>query len=112
MSRSLKNSAVLVLLLSPAPCLGADDPAVAVREVLETQVRCWNRGDLDGFTATYWNSPRLVFQSGGDRTDGFDAMRERYRKRYQAEGRAMGKLEAPGREAEITGSAAALARGR
>jgi beta-aspartyl-peptidase (threonine type) len=64
----------------------------AVRSLLDEQVACWNRGDMDAFAATYWKSPELVFQSGGDRNLGWDAMRERYRRRYQSEGRAMGRL--------------------
>ena len=52
----------------------------------------WNKGDLDAFLEGYWHSPDVVFQSGGDRHDGFDAMRDRYRKRYKAEGKAMGKV--------------------
>ena len=39
----------------------------AVREVLDRQVVDWNRGDLDAFLAGYWKSPKVVFQSGGQR---------------------------------------------
>src|SRR5262245_37878781 len=71
----------------------APDEAVrSVRSVLDRQVLDWNKGNLDGFLNGYWNSPRVVFQSGGQRFDGWAAMRERYRRRYQAEGRAMGRL--------------------
>src|SRR5437870_13847052 len=66
------------------------DSVRAVRAVLDHQVADWNRGDLDRFLGGYWNSPKVVFQSGGERLDGWDAMRARYRRRYQAEGRAMG----------------------
>jgi beta-aspartyl-peptidase (threonine type) len=39
-------------------------------------------------------------------------MRDRYRKRYQAEGRAMGSLEFSGVEVIVLAPDAALARGR
>ncbi len=84
----------------------------AVRAVLDRQVADWNRGDLDAFLAGYWNSPKVVFQSGGQRIDGWEAMRDRYRRRYRAEGRAMGQLVFSGLDIEPLGPEAALARGR
>jgi ketosteroid isomerase-like protein len=88
---------------------GAD--ARAVRDVLNRQVTDWNKGDLDGFLAGYWNSPKTVFQSGGQRSDGWEAMRDRYRRRYQAEGKAMGHLVFSNVEVEPLGPDAMLARG-
>src|SRR4051812_525968 len=66
--------------------------AAAIQKVLDKQEQDWNKGDLDAFLEGYWASPTVVFQSGGERNVGFDAMRDRYRKRYKAEGRAMGRL--------------------
>ena len=94
---------------------GSNDQADAiadVRAVLDRQVADWNKGDLAGFLAGYWKSPKVVFLSGGQRFDGWEAMRERYRKRYQAEGRAMGRLAFSGLDVEPLGPEAALARGR
>ena len=54
----------------------------------------------------------VVFQSGGTRTDGFEAIRTRYRARYQAEGREMGRLDFEGVEVVMLGSDAAVSRGR
>lgn len=109
--------AVVILSLANAPwtvqAQSGESPSVqAVRAVLERQVVDWNRGDLDGFLAGYWKSPKVVFQSGGQRYDGWEAMRDRYRRRYQAEGRAMGKLTFTGLEIEPLGPESALARGR
>jgi beta-aspartyl-peptidase (threonine type) len=64
-----------------------------IRLVLDDQVAAWNKGDLDGFMAGYWKSDELTFYSGGDVTTGWQSTLERYRKRYQSEGREMGKLE-------------------
>ncbi len=99
-------------LAAARPGAPADEPAAAIRAVLDQQVADWNRGDLDGFAAGYWRSPELVFQSGGDRSLGWDAMRERYRKRYQAEGKAMGRLRFSDVEVRLLGPDAGYAYGR
>ncbi|WP_165070701.1 DUF4440 domain-containing protein [Paludisphaera rhizosphaerae] len=87
------------------------DPAGDVREVLAKQVSAWNAGDLDGFLTTYWDSPELVFQSGGTKTMGFGPTRDRYRSRYKAEGRAMGRLDFTDVEVDTLGPDSAMARG-
>ncbi len=91
---------------------GPEDAVGAVRAVLDRQVLDWNKGDLDAFLVGYWNSPKVVFQSGGQRFDGWEAMRQRYRRRYQAEGRAMGRLEFSALDIEPLGPEVVLARGR
>ena len=105
--------ALVVLGLVPGLGRAADEAeAAAVRRLLDMQVEAWNRKDLDAFLEGYWNSPDVVFQSGADRSDGFEALRARYRKSYQAEGRAMGQLAFTGVEVVVLGPDAALARGR
>ena len=71
----------------------------------------WNKGDLEAFLGGYWNSPKVVFQSGGQRYDGWEAMRDRYRRRYQAEGKAMGRLAFSSLEIEPLGPEAVMVRG-
>lgn len=83
----------------------------AVRGVLDRQVADWNRGDLDGFLGGYWNDPGVVFQSGGERFDGWGAMRDRYRARYVEGGKAMGRLAFEGVQVVPLGEQAALVRG-
>src|SRR5207248_10197935 len=70
------------LAADPAP-----DDAKAIRQLLTDQAAAWNRGDLDGFMAGYWRDPNLTFFSEGTVTRGWDATMERYRKKYQAEGK-------------------------
>jgi beta-aspartyl-peptidase (threonine type) len=84
----------------------------AVRQVLDDQVKAWNKGDLEGFMKSYWKSRKLTFFSGKDRTQGWQATIERYRKRYQTEGRKMGKLTFSELEIEVLGPTQAWARGR
>lgn len=90
----------------------ANADAAAVRAVLERQVADWNKHDLDGFLEGYERSPRTVFLSGGDRTDGWEAMGARYRKRYQGEGKEMGRLTFTDVEIETFSPTSAFARGR
>ena len=90
---------------------GQEDSVRAVREVLDRQVVDWNKGDLDAFLAGYWHSPKVVFQSGGQRSNGWEAMRDRYRRRYQAERKAMGRLAFSTIEIEPLGPEAMLVRG-
>jgi beta-aspartyl-peptidase (threonine type) len=115
MAKQWLGFGLIVLTLGAVASRGQtkqEDPIRAGRAVLDRQVADWNRGDLDCFLAGYWNSPKVVFQSGGQRLDGWEAMRDRYRRRYQAEGRAMGRLAFSGFDVEPLGPEAVLARGR
>ncbi len=96
----------------------ADSPAShaaakkEIQKVLEAQATAWNKGDLKGFMAGYWKSDDLSFFSGKEKTRGWPATFERYQKRYQAEGREMGKVTFSEIEIEMLGPEAAWVRGR
>jgi beta-aspartyl-peptidase (threonine type) len=91
----------------------AADPArQAILRVLDAQRSAWNKGDLPGFMSGYWQSERLSFFTGATRTAGWQATLERYRKRYQGEGRAMGQLTFSEIDVEMLGPDSALVRGR
>ena len=79
---------------------------------------CSTRRSRPGTAATsraswpaYWRSPDLVFCSGATVTKGWDETLARYRKRYQSEGREMGRLRFDAVEVVPLGEDAALARG-
>ena len=91
---------------------GARNADAGIRAVLDKQVEAWNRGDLEGFMAGYWNSPDLVFQSGATLTRGWQATRERYRRRYQAEGKEMGRLRFQDLDVQLLSADAAFIRGK
>ncbi|MFM7282522.1 MAG: YybH family protein [Planctomycetia bacterium] len=81
--------------------------------VIRAQAEAWNRGDVETFMREgYWDSPQLVFLSGGDDTRGFQPALERYIQRYQRGDAKMGRLTFDRLEVELLGEDAALARGR
>jgi ketosteroid isomerase-like protein len=82
-----------------------------VEQVLRLQQEAWNRHDLEGFMAGYWNSPELTFFSGAKQNQGWQATIERYRRVYASPGHEMGKLEFSGLRIEMLGADAAFARG-
>jgi len=88
-----------------------DTGAAAVERVLRTQQDAWNRYDLDGFMAGYWNSPELTFFSGGREQHGWQSTLDRYRARYASPGHEMGKLEFSALRIEMLGPEAAFVRG-
>jgi beta-aspartyl-peptidase (threonine type) len=100
------------LILITSIVHAAEDEVTAIRRLLDRQVEDWNRKNLDAFLDGYWHAPGVVFQSGAERFDGFEAVRSRYRKSYQAEGREMGRLAFTDLEVIVLGPDAALARGR
>lgn len=83
-----------------------------VRVVLIDQANAWNRGDLEGFMQGYWNSDELTFYSGGTVTKGWQATLDRYRKRYQADGKEMGSLEFAIISVDVPSRETAVVRGR
>jgi ketosteroid isomerase-like protein len=104
------------LLVMSAACAATQTPASDaigdVRAVWTAQVEAWNRGDLDAFMAGYWKSSDLVFFSNGTETRGWQETLDRYRARYQAEGKQMGTLDFPQLDFAMLGTDIALARGR
>jgi beta-aspartyl-peptidase (threonine type) len=112
-----------VTLVSAALCLGgfgeaavraadADDAKNAIRKVLDDQQAAWNKGDLEGFMAGYWKSDDLSFYSGGDKTKGWNATYERYKKKYQSDGNEMGSLTFSELDISVAGADNAIVRGR
>ena len=83
-----------------------------IKAVLDGQVQAWNRRDLEGFMSGYWHSEQLTFYSGATKTSGWQATIDRYRRKYQGEGREMGTLVFSEQQLEMLGPRSALVRGR
>jgi ketosteroid isomerase-like protein len=90
----------------------SNDAKKAIRKVLDNQVIAWNKGDLPGFMEGYWKSDALRYYSGKDITSGWQASLDRLRKKYQGEGKKMGKLTFSDVEIELLGPEAAMVRGQ
>jgi beta-aspartyl-peptidase (threonine type) len=106
----------LGLLLAPAQA-GQESEDVknarkAIAKVLDDQVEAWNRGDLKSFMAGYHRSGDITFYSGGTVQKGWDAVFERYQKKYQGDGKEMGKVTFRDIAIDILGPDSAVVRGR
>jgi ketosteroid isomerase-like protein len=99
---------ILLALAAIGPVQGADDP---VRKVLDAQVAAWNKKDLEGYMSGYWKAPELTFYSGGTITRGWQQTFDRYKKRYQGEGKEMGTLTFKELSIETLAPKVAVARG-
>jgi ketosteroid isomerase-like protein len=95
-----------------ASVAAAQEEAKAIRTVLDDQVAAWNAKDLPAFMKGYWESDDLTFFSGNTTTKGWKATLDRYRTRYQGEGKEMGKLSFEDLAIELLGAEHALVRGR
>lgn len=83
-----------------------------IKHVLISQIEAWNHGNLDGFMQGYWHSPDLTFFSGATVTRGWEPTLLRYRQRYQAEGKEMGKLDFQGLKIDLLSSRSAVVTGQ
>ena len=93
-----------------APKLREPDRA-AIMTVLAAQQSEWNKGDLRGFMAGYWNSPELTFAGSRGFTRGWEPVMARYEKNY-ADNAAMGTLDFQELELRSLGADAALVLGK
>lgn len=84
----------------------------SIRHLLVSQVEAWNHGKLEDFMQGYWQSPNLAFFSGATVTKGWQPTLERYRRRYQAEGKEMGKLEFQDLNIDLLSRRSAVVTGR
>src|SRR5208337_1730170 len=112
----MRDFVLLVGVMAALAVLGigqdaGDAARVAIRKVIEEQQSAWNRQDLEGFMAGYWNSLELTFFSGGRESKGWQAALDRYKKNYQGAGHEMGKLEFANLRIEMLGPDAAFVRG-
>ena len=95
--------------------LSQSKPENAIADIkaeMTKQLDAWNRGDLEGYMAGYWNSDKLTFYSGGDATSGWQPTLDRYRKRYQAKDKAMGKLTFADIDVNVLTNDAGFVRGK
>ena len=101
---------LLLLLIMPLSLFGQDD-IKNIKEVLFTQERKWNNGDIHGFMSGYWKSEKLEFTSGNKTTYGwmstFIKYKEHYPTRYE-----MGELRFQIIDVKLTSDTTAIVNGK
>jgi ketosteroid isomerase-like protein len=104
------------LLIAAQPPASSNEQATTARkailQVLTNQQDAWNKGDLKAFMDGYQRSKELTFFSGATVQKGWDAVLERYQKKYQGEGKEMGKLTFSDIDIELLAADSAVIRGR
>ena len=87
----IKLFCFLLLLSIGAAVRAQSNDEKEVRSLLATQTQAWNRGDLEGFMQTYWNSDSLMFIGKNGVKWGWQETLNNYKKGYP-DTTAMGKL--------------------
>jgi uncharacterized protein (TIGR02246 family) len=83
----------------------------AIRDVFEAGCTAWNRGDLDGYLSTYWDSDKTLWISSRSVTRGRKAIVESYKSRFSSP-QQMGRLTVVELEIDVLTLTDAIAFGR
>ena len=74
---------IALIAVSAVNPLRAQDPEVTrIKALMDTQIKAWNAGNLEGFMETYWKSDCLLFIGKKGLTYGWQATLDNYRKAY------------------------------
>jgi uncharacterized protein (TIGR02246 family) len=98
---------LLFVALIPA---NADQGETQIRALLDEQVAAWNRGDLEAFVQTYWNSPKTAYVGANGVFRGWQSVLDRYRRTYP-DRKAMGETTFSNLEVTMLSPDAALVLG-
>jgi uncharacterized protein (TIGR02246 family) len=107
--------ALLAALFLALPFFGqaAPNPApAAIRHVIQESAAAWNRGDVNGFLASYENSPETTYIGAEGPVHGWQQIRQRYVKKYVTPDRGkMGVLRFSQLDIRLLGPRYAIAIG-
>lgn len=79
----MKNATyALFLFICLTSCGRINDDEKAIREILDKQVSCWNKGDLLCFMNGYWKSEQLMFIGSKGLSYGWQTTLDNYKKGY------------------------------
>src|SRR5688572_550040 len=81
-----------------------------IRAVFESGCAAWNRGDIDGYLAAYWNSDKVRWVSEGTVRYGFEAIAAGFKARFDSSDN-MGRLEVTNLDIQLFGENDALVFG-
>lgn len=106
-----------LLLLTACSSGSAEPPRPQdVRQTISAELHAsadaWNRGDLDGFLATYRNAPETTFGGATGFARGLDQVRESYQRSYWRDGPPSDSLSFDILEVRMLDEHAALVLGR
>ena len=116
-SRIVLLAAVAVTIcLALASRLSKASPAdpleeAQIRAVLDMQTAAWNRGDIDAFMTSYWNSEQTEFLGASGIAHGWQALLDRYHHSYP-DRKSMGTLSFSDLEVHLTCADAAYVVGK
>jgi hypothetical protein len=89
---------LIFIILFSLPLFSAAQPSIkinkdetAIRNLLDSQTKAWNRGDIEGFMKGYWQNDSLMFIGKSGVTYGWSNTLKNYKKSYP-DTTAMGKL--------------------
>ena len=80
--KHLLTGILSLVLISLYSCKESTDDEQAIRTMLETQVKEWNKGNIEGYMHGYWENDSLVFIGKSGPTYGYNATLERYKTGY------------------------------
>jgi uncharacterized protein (TIGR02246 family) len=87
----MKKAFFALLVLFSLEAMAQSSDETAIRQLLERQTTAWNRGDVEGFMQTYWQSDSLMFIGKSGVVKGWQQTLNNYKKGYP-DTAAMGKL--------------------
>ena len=85
-------STVFMLIFFSLALFAQSKDELAIRSVMDEQIKAWNNGNIDAFMQTYWQSDSLLFVGSKGPTYGWQTTLENYKKRYP-DTVTMGKLD-------------------
>ena len=91
MNTIIKIQFLLLFSLSFTGVWAQSQEEKKIRQLLSVQTESWNRGDIEGFMETYWNSDSLMFIGKSGVKRGWEETLNNYKKGYP-DATAMGKL--------------------
>src|SRR4051812_29898163 len=84
---------IFLIIMSSISGFSQSDPQIktTIGNIMQKQEVAWNKGDLEGFMSSYWNSDSLKFISKNGITYGWKSTLDHYKRSYPDK-EAMGEL--------------------
>jgi ketosteroid isomerase-like protein len=78
----MKKLLAIAILFIAIRAHGQSDDEKTIRHSLDEQINAWNRGDIEGYMKTYWQSDSLMFVGSSGITYGWKSTLEHYKQSY------------------------------